>query len=154
MVTKSLRKAFPVLLILISAFTPSDAGPRDVSTTGSSYAWTRVRGWGAGAFQESWRQGQVPLALKPHVGPEGKLWIFGGSAAGVAGDETWLNDVWTISPGKRWVRENPHAPWSRRAPQYSVVFKDRIWLYGGKGIEANGRGGFADDMWSFGKTSQ
>ena len=74
-----------------------------------------------------------------------RLWIFGGSATSVAGDAAWLNDVWASSDGEHRTREQ-EAPWSARAPIYSTVFRNRFWLFGGKGIEASGRGGFADDV--------
>ena len=106
----------------------------------------------------TWSQlnaGVIPARMAPGVLTfEGKIWVFGGSAAGVAGDNTWLNDVWTLSPGKQWALETAHAPWSRRAPQYLAVFRERVWLYGGKGIEANGNGGFADDVWTFGSVDR
>lgn len=79
-----------------------------------------------------------------------RLWVFGGSADRVSGDSTWLNDVRVSDDGSRWLEHSRHAPWSRRAAQYAVVFGDRIWIFGGKGIEATGRGGFADDVWTLG----
>jgi hypothetical protein len=102
----------------------------------------------------SWSQlnaGHIPARMAPGVLTfDGKIWLFGGSAAGVPGDDTWLNDVWTLSPGGKWTQQNPRAPWSRRSAQYIVLFRNGVWLYGGKGIEDNGKGGFADDVWTFG----
>jgi hypothetical protein len=77
-----------------------------------------------------------------------RLWVFGGSAAGASGNATWLNDVRVSDDGAQWTEQSRHAPWSPRSPEYSVVFEDRLWIFGGKGIEANGRGGFATDVWA------
>jgi len=82
---------------------------------------------------------------------DGKLWVFGGSDTRASGDASWLNDVWATGDGTRWKQESAHAPWSARAPEYSVVFAGKLWIYGGKGIEARGRGGFADDVWTLRK---
>ena len=79
---------------------------------------------------------------------DGRLWVFGGSSEGVGDDSAWLNDVRVSDDGATWTEQTAHAPWSRRAPEYSVVFGDRLWIFGGKGIESTGRGGFADDVWS------
>ena len=77
-----------------------------------------------------------------------QLWVFGGSEVGRAGDASWLGDVWRSADGVTWERAAARAPWSSRSAMYNVVFRDRLWVYGGKGIEANGRGGFADDVWT------
>ena len=79
---------------------------------------------------------------------DGRLWVFGGSWEGVGDDSAWLNDVRVSDDGATWTEQTAHAPWSRRAAEYSVVFRDRLWIFGGKGIESTGRGGFADDVWS------
>ena len=162
MVMRTLRKALPLLVGGLPLSPGVSVPPTEVA-----HVWTRIRGWGAGTFRadvwcskdgRTWSQvnaGVIPARMAPGVlAFEGKIWVFGGSAAGVAGDDTWLNDVWTLSPGKRWVRETARAPWSRRAPQYLAVFRERVWLYGGKGIEANGNGGFADDVWTFGSVQR
>jgi hypothetical protein len=101
----------------------------------------------------AWTMLTQNAAWSPRVYPgvavfDDKLWVFGGSAPDRTGDASWLNDVWSSSDGATWSRETTAAPWSPRAAQYSVVFRDRLWIYGGKGIEANGRGGFADDVWA------
>jgi hypothetical protein len=100
--------------------------------------WTRID---ANAWPPRVRPGVVVF--------DDRLWLLGGSAANVEGDAAWLNDIWTSTDGVRWTKEPQPAPWSRRAPEYSVVYRDKLWIFGGKGIEATGRGGFADDVWAF-----
>jgi hypothetical protein len=100
---------------------------------------------------QSWTQLAANPGWEPRRGPglavfNERILLFGGSSDARVGDDCWLNDVWSSSDGKTWTRE-PDAPWSRRSAQYSAVFKNRLWIFGGKGIEAGGRGGFADDVW-------
>jgi len=101
--------------------------------------------WSAVTLQAEW-----PSRIFPGIAVlGGRLWIFGGSAPGKTGDASWLNDVWVSSDGIRWSETRFQELWSPRAAEYSTVWRDRIWVFGGKGIEASGRGGFADDVWTF-----
>ena len=59
------------------------------------------------------------------------FWVFGGRGR---------NDVWRSANGSRWQKVNDHAPWSPRTTIHSVVFDDKLWIYGGK----TGR----DDSWA------
>ena len=71
---------------------------------------------------------------------DGKMWVFGGSRK---------RDVWYSGDGISWTRAAENAPWSRSCSQcgrcgnYSVIFKDKVWIYGGK----NEQTGFAQDVW-------
>ena len=43
-----------------------------------------------------------------------------------------------------WKQETEHAPWFPRGREYSVVFRDKLWIYGGKtGVDYE----HADDIW-------
>ena len=109
--------------------------------------WCSLDGvsWSAVTLQAEW-----PSRILPGVAVlGGRLWIFGGSAPGRTGDASWMNDVWVSSDGSRWSETRFQELWSPRAAEYSTVWRDRIWVFGGKGIEATGRGGFADDVWTF-----
>jgi N-acetylneuraminic acid mutarotase len=117
---------------------------RDVWCSTDGRAWTMV------ASQAPWT---------PRIGAgvtvwDDKLWVFGGSAVDRAGDASWLNDVWSSSDGSHWELQTARAPWTPRAAEYQVVFRDRVWIFGGKGIEAGNRGGFADDVWSLRRVAE
>lgn len=113
-------------------------GMNDVWCSTDGLAWSRL------TARADW----TPRAFAGVAVVDDRLWVFGGSATGSIGDASWLNDVWVSRDGTRWERQTDHAPWSPRAPEYSTVFLDRLWIFGGKGLEANGRGGFADDVWT------
>ena len=118
---------------------------------GGSFSKPRMDVW-CSADGRQWSELTPRAEWSPRVYPgvavfDDRLWVFGGSATGVDGDAAWLNDVWVSADGARWIRE-PNAPWSPRAPIYSTTFRGRLWVFGGKGIEANGKGGFADDVWT------
>ena len=49
--------------------------------------------------------------------------------------------------GADWTLATAHAPWTPRAAEHCVVFRGKLWLFGGKGIEEDGRGGYASDVW-------
>lgn len=66
---------------------------------------------------------------------DGRIWVLGGSDA--KGD--FENDVWSSGDGLRWERQTLHAPWFPRAANYSVVFRNKLWIYGGKNSP--------DDVW-------
>lgn len=85
---------------------------RDVWSSPDGNTWTQI----TPMAQWDERIGSGVLAYN------GKMWIFGGRE---------LNDVWSSSDGKDWKRECT-APWSTRSANYSVVFRDRIWLFSGK----------------------
>jgi len=104
-------------------------GAGDAWSSSDGRAWTRVardlpalarRGGGCAVFKN-------------------QLWVFGG--IGPAGVTT--NDVWSSVDGREW-RRRPNAMWSPRGAQFSVVFDDRVWVFGGKTGRADG---FANDVW-------
>ena len=69
-----------------------------------------------------------------------RIWVLGGSNR---------NDVWSSDDGKKWKREFSVVPFSKRNTEYSVVFKDKIWLFSGKtGREDSWDGA----IWSMSKT--
>ena len=71
---------------------------------------------------------------------EGEMWIFGGSRK---------RDIWRSGDGINWTRVTADAPWALncaecgRCGNCSVVFKNKIWIFGGK----NEQNGFAQDVW-------
>ncbi len=113
-------------------------GMTDVWCSTDGLAWSRL------TARADW----TPRAFAGVAVVDDRLWVFGGSATRSSGDAAWLNDVWVSRDGARWEQRTDHAPWSPRAPEYNALFLDRLWIFGGKGLEANGRGGFADDVWT------
>jgi hypothetical protein len=64
------------------------------------------------------------------------VWVYGGADR---------NDVWSSEDGAHWRLADAQAPWSTRATLNSVVFKGRLWIYGGKTGRPEGH---ADDVWA------
>src|SRR5687768_6298113 len=80
-----------------------------------SYRWDRALPWGSGAWQESWRPGRIPLAIRPVVGPDQRLWMVGGLG------------VWVSADGIRWRRTTAHPPWGNRFGAVTVSFRGELW---------------------------
>jgi len=116
-------------------------GMNDVWCSTDGKAWSRL------TARADW----TPRIFAGVAVIDDRLWVFGGSGIRSGGDGTWLNDVWVSRDGERWERQAEQAPWSPRAPEYCTVFRDKLWIFGGKGLEANGKGGFADDVWTLTK---
>jgi len=64
-----------------------------------------------------------------------KIWVIGGWAFGHAtsGNE-FLNDVWYSENGIEWTAATDSGAFSGRYSHASVVFDDKIWIIGGKGL--------------------
>ena len=72
-----------------------------------------------------------------------KLWIFGG-VGGVAPDYTKnYSDVWSSEDGINWTLVTEHANWLPRKGFGSVVFDNKMWVFGGVAIY-----GVVNDVWS------
>ena len=68
---------------------------------------------------------QAPWLGRVHFGAEvfdGRMWIFGGASR---------NDVWWSSDGIQWVQA-PAPAWQPRTTNASVIFRNALWLFGGK----------------------
>jgi hypothetical protein len=104
---------------------------------------TLLTGWNdgcaAGALTRSGvlKDGQPAPSVVNVAAFRGRLWLFGGADHG---------DVWSSADGRDWTRE-PDLPGIPRAANYSVVFRDALWVFGGK---TGGRGGtgFSDEVWA------
>ena len=61
-----------------------------------------------------------------------RMWVTAGAARFYEHDNTTLHDdVWSSANGVDWRLEVEHAPWSKRAHAFALVFQDKIWLMGG-----------------------
>ena len=96
----------------------------DVWATRDGTHWTRITanaGW-------SQRRDHTTLVF------DGKLWVLGGAVSSGRPDrapERALRDVWSSPDGVNWTKVLDDAPWS--AAHNSVVFQDRMWVFGGGG---------------------
>jgi hypothetical protein len=59
----------------------------------------------------------------------GEMWVLGGTVEQPYGGLRRTSDVYHSADGKRWTYES--APWSPRRYHSSVVFDDKLWVFGG-----------------------
>ena len=107
------------------------------------YRWEEVKAEG-----EKWsaRWGHTSVVF------QGKIWVMGGR------DKKYLNDVWSSADGANWTESTPPGDatkdtdggdgkaanwWTARRTHTSVVFKDKIWVLGGRDST-----GTLNDVWS------
>ncbi len=117
-------------------------GNQLVVVTGEGVVWKSEDGihWTNSHAEEPWpNNNRIGGCYGKYF--DGSVWLMGGSAD----DAQFRNDVWHSQDGVRWTRLEEHAPWSPRATNYSVVFNNKLWIYGGKNGE--------DDVWTLSATS-
>ena len=97
----------------------------------------------------------------------GTLWLFGGYGYGSSGLEGTLNDLWKYS-GSKWtwvsgsksvshkgvygtkgVASSTNVPGTRYGSVLWMDTKDNLWVYGGRGYDSRGSGGYLSDLWKF-----
>jgi hypothetical protein len=69
------------------------------------------------------------------------MWIYGGRESN---PRNAYQDVWLSIDGLHWQTNN--APWTPRSGGFSVVFQDKLWLYGGK--HTGHDDSFSGDIWT------
>jgi hypothetical protein len=86
---------------------------------------------------------------------DGKMWIMGGTFHTIwISQDPYLSDVWYSEDGVNWTEANLSGMPLTRAYHASVVFDDRMWLFGGKGSQRNPQDEYdwyqidRDDAWS------
>lgn len=106
--------------ILGGWFRSDQAPPRDV--------WKSVDGknWELVTSESPWKHSDFPMVATFR----NKMWIMGGWYNGRLPGHEAGNEVWSSTDGKNWKLETK-APWSPRMAGALVVFKDRLWLFGG-----------------------
>lgn len=64
-------------------------------------------------------------------------------------DKEFLNDIWYSDDGYNWINAK-NAAWQPRGAHALIVFKNKLWLFGGaNGItEDRGTNKFLNDIWS------
>ncbi len=86
---------------------------------------------------KNWQEAVSPHRWSPRLGAagvvfKGKMWVLGGQQQYHHGTPQDLqNDVWSSSDGGHWQQVATECAWSPRAFHQAVVFKDRMWLFGG-----------------------
>ena len=99
--------------------------------------------------------------------PAGKFWLFGGSGYYSAGNDGWLNDLWKYDPTTlTWTWESgssshgrpgvygtlgtadlSNVPGGRYFSVSWIDLQGKLWLFGGYGIDSEGKGGWLNDLW-------
>ena len=97
----------------------------------------------------------------------GTFWLFGGFGYGSSGSAGTLNDLWKFSDSKwTWVSGSKsisrkgvygtkgvanasNAPGTRYGSVLWMDTKGDLWLYGGRGYDSKGPGGYLSDSWKF-----
>lgn len=84
---------------------------------------------------------------------QNKIWVMGGDTV-----NTSKNDIWSSPDGINWIHVDTNtsqvglqdAPWDAREMHTSLVFNNKIWIFGGcKQLPNNGGcGGNLKDVWS------
>jgi len=97
----------------------------------------------------------------------GTFWLFGGYGYGSSGSAGMLNDLWKYS-GSKWtwvsgskstshkgvygtkgVADADNVPGTRYGSVLWMDTKGNLWLYGGRGYDSKGSGGYLSDLWKF-----
>lgn len=72
---------------------------------------------------------------------DNKIWVIGGT--GFVGSESVLfNDVWSSTDGVNWNEETSNAPFTPRAFNALAVYKNSLWVIGGRDDQAR-----LNDVW-------
>lgn len=80
---------------------------------------------------------------------ENKLWVIGGLQA--RNSTVQYSDVWFSADGKNWTEKTSDGKFPSRAGHASVVFKGRMWIFGGDtglGKGQNPNTATQNDIWS------
>jgi N-acetylneuraminic acid mutarotase len=100
---------------------------------------------------------------------KGHLWLFGGFGYGASGGQGWLNDLWEFNPATNewaWISGSKiinasgtygtlgtpaaaNVPGGRYDAMSWTDHAGHFWIFGGNGWDANGRGGYLNDLWEF-----
>lgn len=146
----------------------------------SSSNWTWVSG--ASAVAQYGTYGTIGIAASSNTpgargysanwtDSNGTLWLFGGYGYGSSGSAGTLNDLWKYS-GSKWtwvsgskivarkgvygvqgVANATNMPGTRYGSVLWMDTKGNLWLYGGRGYDSRGSGGYLSDLWKFDGTN-
>ncbi len=60
-----------------------------------------------------------------------RFWLYGGCEEQCEDPAAILSDIWSSADGAEWRREAVSAAWPERYLQQMVVYRGRIWMFGG-----------------------
>jgi leucine-zipper-like transcriptional regulator 1 len=123
---------FNGVLWVIGGQTPSSNSLRnDVWYSNDGLTWSEVRT----AAEFAPRFGHSTVVFND------KIWVIGGNLG--TGSDFFTNDIWNSDNGIYWQQVNPDAEFSPRAGQSSFVYRNKIWVIGGKDST-----GYLNDVWN------
>ncbi len=149
--------------------------PSPPPSTGNQWTW--VSGSNLANQQGSYGQQGIPASSNAPparygaatwTDAAGNLWLFGGITAPTSSSDTYFNDLWKFSGGQwTWVSGSnipnargvygtlgvPAAPNIPGGRSNAVSWTDssgNFWLFGGVGLDANGRSEDLNDLWRYG----
>lgn len=127
-----------------SAIVPVLAFDNELWMVGQKKAWSSADGikW-KDLDKHDWGE-RISMA---QVFFKNKFWVSGGMDYS---SNTFLNEIWSSENGRSWTKIVSNAEWSPRKGHTVVVFKDRLWLFGGEtSVDKNkAPDEFANDIWS------
>ena len=102
-----------------------------------------------------------------------KFWLFGGWGADSAGNGGDLNDLWKYDPetlmwtwmsgdsvrdqigvyGTKGTADPSNVPGAREMATIWLDSNDKLWLFGGSGLDAAGDQGWLNDLWKYDPTT-
>jgi N-acetylneuraminic acid mutarotase len=151
---------------------PSPSTPSP--STGNQWTW--VAGSNLANQQGSYGQQGIPASSNAPparygaatwTDAAGNLWLFGGMTAPTSSSDTYFNDLWKFSGGQwTWVSGSntpnvrgvygtlgvlaaSNMPGGRTNAVSWTDNSGNVWLFGGAGLDANGRGEDLNDLWRY-----
>ncbi len=116
------------------------------STNGAAWSLLKPNSFLDGSFEpeKDW-EGRHTAG---YVVFQNKLWIVGGDPI----QKHYQSDVWNSADGTTWNHINPGqpVPWGPRVLQYTVAFKNKLWVMGGQTTPqfVPGKEVFYRDVWN------
>jgi hypothetical protein len=97
------------------------APPRDVWNSGDGKTWKLV--------QETapWKHSDLSMSVVFND----KMWFMGGWYNGRLEGHSASNEVWSSTDGEHWDQATANAGWTPRIAAATVVFRGKMWLFGG-----------------------
>ena len=75
---------------------------------------------------------------------QGRMWVVGGGELVAPGVMVLRDDIWTSTSGRSWQLQTTDSPWSARDFPNLLVYRNRLWLLGGRDPSAPGH---VTDVW-------
>ena len=100
-----------------------------IGGTGGRQIWSSsdCKDWKLEVGEAPWSQRSLFGNVVVHAG---KLWVIGGCLGRYQPFKAY-SDVWCSEDGVKWTEVTGHAPWPVRRWSSCVVYRNRIWLFGG-----------------------